>query len=102
MKIILDECVPTIVKHSLPHRDVVTVQEMGWSGTKNGQLLELAAAKFDVFMTSDKNLRYQQNLAKFNLAIVLLPTNQVPAILALLPRIDDALASVGENEFVEI
>lgn len=64
MKIILDKCVPSIVKRGLPGRDIVTVQEKGWAGIKNGELLRLVAAEFDVFITSDKNLRHQQNLAE--------------------------------------
>lgn len=102
MKIIIDECVPSIVKRGLRERDIVTVQEMGWDGIKNGKLLRLVAAEFDVFITSDKNLRYQQNLAAFNLAFILLPGNQVPVIEAVLPQIDDALNDIGKNDFVEI
>ncbi|CAN5418073.1 hypothetical protein BH10ACI2_BH10ACI2_03660 [soil metagenome] len=63
MKIIIDECVPSIVKRGLPARNIVSVQDMGWAGVKNGKLLKLVASEFDVFITSDKNLRYQQNLA---------------------------------------
>lgn len=102
MKIIIDECVPSIVKRGLPDRKIVTVQDMGWAGIKNGQLLRLVAADFDVFITSDKNLRHQQNLAAIELAIVLLPSNQVPVVMALLPNIDDALNEISGQGFVEI
>ena len=68
MKIIIDECVPAIVKRRLPHHNIVSVQNLDWAGIKNGQLLKLVAADFDVFITSDKNLRHQQNLDSFNLA----------------------------------
>lgn len=102
MKIILDECVPSIVKRGLPSRGIVTVQEMGWAGIKNGQLLQLVAADFDVFITSDKNLRHQQNLTSFQLAIMLLPSNQVPVVQALLLDIDKALDTIGNNDFVEL
>ncbi len=54
MKIIIDECVPHIVKQRLPHRQIKTVQEMGWAGVKNGELLKLVEAEFEVFITSDK------------------------------------------------
>ncbi|MBP9665120.1 MAG: hypothetical protein KBD94_10900 [Pyrinomonadaceae bacterium] len=53
MKIILDECVPSIVKRGLPGRDIITVQEVGWAGIKNGELLRRVAVEFDVFITSD-------------------------------------------------
>lgn len=102
MKIIIDECVPSIVKRGLPSRNIVTVQEMGWAGIKNGQLLQLVAARFDVLITSDKNLRYQQNLEAFDLSIVLLPSNQVPAVKAVLVQLDTALNTIGTNEFIEI
>ena len=75
MKIIIDECVPSIVKRGLPAREIVSVQDMGWAGIKNGELLKLISAEFDVFITSDKNLRYQQNLATLELSIILLPSD---------------------------
>ena len=86
MKILLDECVPTIVKLGLPDRDIVTVQEMGWAGIRNGELLQLAEARFDVFVTSDKNIRHQQNLTAIRMGFILLPTNQVPLVNSLLPK----------------
>jgi len=58
MKILLDECTPRIVKKRLPERDISTVQEMGWSGIKNGKLLMEAEGLFDVLITTDKNLRH--------------------------------------------
>lgn len=75
---------------------------MGWAGVKNGKLLSLVSAEFDVFITSDKNLRFQQNLAEVDIAIILLPSNQVPVVSVLLPQIDDALGNIGLNDFVEI
>ena len=75
MKIIIDECVPHIVKKRLPHCQIKTVQELGWSGVKNGELLKLVEADFDIFVTSDKNLRYQQNLENRKTAILLSPKN---------------------------
>jgi hypothetical protein len=102
MKIIIDECVPHIVKKELPDHGIKTVQEMGWSGVKNGELLKLVAAEFDVFITSDKNLRFQQNFEELNLSIILLPGNQVPVIKALLPRIDEALKKTPLGSFTEI
>ncbi len=102
MKIIIDECVPSIVKRGLPGRNIVSVQDMGWAGIKNGKLLRLVAAEFDVFITSDKNLRYQQNLVEIDISILLLPTNKVPVIKGLLPQIEDALDKIGKHDFVEI
>ena len=75
---------------------------MGWAGIKNGELLKLVTAEFDVFITSDKNLRYQQNLSALDLAIILLPSNQVPVVKALLPDIDNALSKIDPGDFIEI
>ncbi|MEK6302880.1 MAG: DUF5615 family PIN-like protein [Acidobacteriota bacterium] len=102
MNILLDECTPRVVKKRLPHLAIRTVQEMGWSGVKNGELLKLADQQFDVFITTDKNLRYQQNLARLKLAFLLLPTNRVPVVIALLAQIDSALNTIQSGDFVEI
>lgn len=102
MNILLDECTPRIVKKRLPHFAIRTVQEMGWAGVKNGALLKLAEAQFEVFITTDKNLRNQQNLAKRKLAFILLPTNQVPIVAALVPEIEAALNNIQIGDFMEI
>lgn len=74
MRILPDECTPRILKRKLSGLAISTVQEMKWSGTKNGALLDLDEGQFDVFITTDKNLRYQQNLAGRRLAFILLPS----------------------------
>ncbi len=80
MKILLDESVPRLLKLRLPHLDFSTVQEMGWAGLRNGELLRRAKEHFDIFVTADQNLRYQQNLSGRKLAILVLPSNQVPLV----------------------
>ena len=102
MNILLDECTPRVVKKRLSHLPIRTVQEMGWSGVKNGELLKLADQQFDVFITTDKNLRYQQNLSLVKLAFLLLPTNSVPVVIALLSQIDATLSTIQPGDFVEI
>lgn len=102
MKIIIDECVPSIVKRGLPDRRIVSVQDMGWAGVKNGELLKHVTQQFDVFITSDKNLRHQQNLASLEIAVILLPSNQVPVIEKILPQIDEVLRTIGPHGFAEI
>jgi hypothetical protein len=67
MRVLLDECVPRKLRRELPGHEVLTVTERGWSGIKNGELLALAQAEFDVFLTIDQNLKYQQNLKAFNI-----------------------------------
>lgn len=102
MKILLDECTPRIVKKRLPHLAISTVHEMGWDGLKNGDLLSTAEGKFDVFITTDKNLRYQQNLTGRGFAVMLLPSNQVPVVEALIPAIEAALDTAQAGDFIEI
>ncbi|MBP6002421.1 MAG: DUF5615 family PIN-like protein [Pyrinomonadaceae bacterium] len=102
MKILIDECVPSIVKKRLPNRNILTVQDMGWSGTKNGALLTLAESDFDIFITSDKNLRYQQNLSGRRIAFIVLPSNQIPVVISLITRIDAVIETIGPSDFIEI
>jgi len=70
MKVLLDECVPRKLKREIANHEVVTVTEQGWSGVENGQLLNLAATEFDIFLTGDQNLSFQQNLQNFNIGII--------------------------------
>jgi len=67
-----------------------------------GELLRLAEEQFDVFITSDQNFRYQQNLAGRQLAIIQLPTNQVPLVVKLAPKVQTTLEKIKTGEFVAI
>jgi len=75
MNVLLDACVPRPLREHLTGCTVQTAQEMGWGQLKNGDLLRAAEEHFDVFVTSDKNIKDQQNLAGRKLAILVLPTN---------------------------
>ena len=68
MKVLLDECVPRKLKREIANDEVVTVTEQGWSGVENGELLKLAATEFDIFLTVDQNLSFQQDLKNFDIA----------------------------------
>ena len=70
MRILLDEDLPRRLGTLLLGHDATTVQRSGWAGIKNGKLLALAATKFDVFLTMDGNLEYQQNLATLPIAVL--------------------------------
>ncbi|MDY6806626.1 MAG: DUF5615 family PIN-like protein [Cyanobacteriota bacterium] len=96
MKILLDECLPRKLKNSLEEHTVITVPQQGWSGTKNGELLRLAENEFDVFITVDRNLTYQQNLTDVNLAIVVLVarSNRLESIIPLMPEVRLALETI--------
>ncbi len=104
MRLLLDESVPSRLRRSLPDHAVRTVVEMGWSGVKNGKLLALAADEFDAFITVDKNLPYQQNLATLPVAIVVLDaaSNELPALLPLVPQLLRALSSMKPRTYVHI
>ncbi|HJP91721.1 MAG TPA: DUF5615 family PIN-like protein [Pyrinomonadaceae bacterium] len=102
MKILLDECTPHVLKRLLTRFEIVTVQELGWSGITNGALLQLAEGRFEVLITSDQNLKYQQNLTGRQLAIVQLPTNQVPIVAKLAPEVERVLGRIKTGQFVAI
>ncbi|MEO6328925.1 MAG: DUF5615 family PIN-like protein [Ginsengibacter sp.] len=71
MKILLDECITKHLKPHLTEYEVVTVRELGWSGIKNGKLLALCVEQeFDIFLTIDKHLQFQQNIDKFSLTML--------------------------------
>ena len=72
MKILFDECVPKRLKRFLSIHTVVTVPEAGWAGVKNGELLKLAADKFEVFITVDRNLSFQQNPEKLTIPVIVI------------------------------
>ena len=84
--------------------DCTTVQKRGWGGIKNGDLLRLAEAEFDLFITSDQNIRYQQNLAGGRIPILELSTNDLRRIRAAAAQIQAAVAATnpGELRHVEI
>jgi len=102
LKILLDECTPRVVKKRLPHLAILTVQEMSWGGIKNGKLLNMAETRFDVLISTDQNLPYQQNLSDKKLSVIILPSNQVPVVSQLIPAIERALKIIQPGVFVEI
>lgn len=92
------------VKTRADNHQVLTVTERGWSGVENGELLRLAQNEFDVFLTVDQNLRYQQNLGSFDIAIVLIVSknNRLRTLLPLMPKVRNALDVIQAGEFVRI
>ena len=100
MRILLDECVPAQVRDALAGHEISTVQQMGWTGLKNGELLAVAeSAGFDLFILADKNLRYQQNLTGRTLAILELWTNHRPTLEKHFPLIRAAAESIQPGEY---
>jgi Domain of unknown function (DUF5615) len=99
-RVLLDENLPRLLKRELSGYQVRTVAEVGWAGIKNGKLLRLAEAEFDVFVTADQNLSYQQPLTSFELAIVVLRarTTKLEDLLPLITGIREALESVKARQ----
>jgi hypothetical protein len=103
MNVLFDECVPRPLRRHLPGHDCKTVQEMGWRGISNGEMLRRAVGgKFDVPIVSDQNLKYQQNLKQFSIAIIVLPTNDIFEVLALADKVRLALERITPGAYVEI
>jgi len=94
VRVLLDECVDRRLAADIQGHDVKTVPEAGWSALKNGDLLSRAQLEFDVFVTTDRNLPFQQDLSRFSIAIIVLRARSnrvidlrrlVPELLAALP-----------------
>jgi hypothetical protein len=85
----LDECVDHRLAHDLDRHEVGTVTRMGWQGKSNGELLALAAKHFDVFVTTDRNLGFQQNIPNLDLAVIVLcaRTNRLSDVRELVPEL---------------
>ena len=89
MKLLLDECIDRRLIREFVGYDIKTFPQMGWSGVKNGKLLTLAQKEFDVFITVDRNLSFEQNLPKFDIAVIVLQTrsNRLADLKLLVPNI---------------
>jgi hypothetical protein len=89
MRVLLDECVPRALREELLGHEVMTVAEVGWAGVKNGELVLLAARRFDLLLTVDRNLEYQQNFANLALAVIVVnaPSNDVVVLRPLMPAV---------------
>jgi predicted nuclease of predicted toxin-antitoxin system len=100
MRLLLDECVPKRLKRELPSHDVKTVQDMGWAGVKNGELLLLADVQFDALLTVDQGIEYQQNLPGLHICVVVMaaPSNDVDDLRPLLPAVEQALGNLRPGE----
>jgi predicted nuclease of predicted toxin-antitoxin system len=104
MKVLLDECVTRYLKRDLAGHEVLTVEEAGLKGLKNGRLLQAASGRYDVLVTVDQNLQHQQNLNNFPIAVVVLKAerNTYPALAPLMPRALRALGEIKPGELVTI
>ncbi len=96
--LLLDECVPRKFKNHLPGHNCVTVPEAGLAGKKNGELLSLAVqAGFEVFITLDRGIEFEQNLTRGGIAVVLIRAKS-SRLVDLLPRALEVLAVLSSIE----
>ncbi len=102
MRVLLDECVPWPMRKVLVGHACTTAQRMGWDAITNGDLIRLAESEFDVFVTSDQNIRYQQNLAGRRIAILELSTNDLRRILAASGEITAALDGIQSGDYMRV
>ena len=105
MRVLLDECVPRPLKQQLPEHEVSTVQDVGWAGRRNGELLELIrSSEFEVFVTTDQNIEKQQNIREAGVRVVVLvaKSNKLGALLPLVPQLKDALGKVTPDEVLHV
>jgi hypothetical protein len=104
MRVLLDECVPRALRDELPGHDVKTVTESGWIGVKNGELLRLAAERFDVLLTVDRNLEYQQNFQGAAIAVIVMhaQSNDVAALQPLMPKVLEAIPAAVRGKVTNI
>ncbi|MCA1623353.1 MAG: DUF5615 family PIN-like protein [Acidobacteria bacterium] len=103
MRVLLDECLDRRLAKEIVGYEVKTVPQMNWAGIKNGELIRLAEADFDVFITVDRNLSFQQNLPKFNIAVLVLRAKSnrladlqlfAEKIIEILPNLEKAKAKI--------
>ncbi|MEI7733253.1 MAG: hypothetical protein WCO56_27020 [Verrucomicrobiota bacterium] len=102
MKILFDHGTPVPLRLALSDHDVSTAYEMGWANFQNGDLLAAAEKTFSAFITTDKNLRYQQNLAGRRLAILVLPMTSWPRLQNHLKEITAAVNALNPGDYVEL
>jgi len=102
MRILFDQGTPLPLRGHLSKHTVVTAFELGWSNLKNGELLIAAETSFDLFITTDQQLRYQQNLEGRQLAILVLLTTSWPRIRRSVAQIEEAIEKIRPGEYFEI
>jgi hypothetical protein len=104
MRVLLDECVTRYLKRDLPGHEVFTAEEAGFKGLKNGRLLQAAAGRYDVLITVDQNLRYQQNLETLPLPVIVLSAarSTYQTLKPLMPQVLDAIQKTEAGRVIVI
>lgn len=103
MRVLFDQGTPAPLRHGLPLHTVETAFERGWSTLRNGELLQAAeAAGFEVMVTTDMNLQYQQNLTERRIALVVLNTTSWPRIRVVTDAVAGAVARCATERFIVV
>jgi hypothetical protein len=102
VKIVFDHGTPAPLRHALTGHVVSTAFELGWATLKNGELLRRAAKDFDILITTDQNLRYQQDLSHLRLAVLVLPTTSWPKIRQHVAHVIEAVGEARPGAYREI
>lgn len=104
MRVLLDESVPRKLALELTGHVTQTVQKRGWAGLKNGQLLRAASGEFDIFLTGDRNLEYQQNTAALPIAIIVLVAlnNRIETLRPFVPELLKVIESISPGQLIRV
>lgn len=104
MKVFLDECIDWRLSRDIVGHEIKTARQMGWTTIKNGELLGLAAAQFDVFVTVDRNLAFQQSIVTLNIAVIVLraKSNRLGDLKPLVPSLLTALGAAKPGRVVVV
>lgn len=102
MKILFDHGTPAPLRQHLAGHEISTAYEQGWANLQNGELLAAAEKEFAGFITTDKHLRYQQNLTGRRLAILVLPTTSWPKLQRYLDKIALAVNALKPGDYVDL
>jgi predicted nuclease of predicted toxin-antitoxin system len=106
MKILIDECLPAALKGNLTAlgHECQTVRQAGYGSKKNGELLTLAEGRWNVLLTSDRNIKYQQNITGRSVSIMILcaKSNRMKDLLPLVPACVQALLAIQPGQMVEV
>ena len=104
MRVLLDESLPRDLGRDLTGHEVRTVRQAGWAGLANGNLLTRAAGQFDVLVTGDRNLEYQQNRADLPIPVVILIaiSNRIESLRPLVPELLQVLMRIGPGQILHV
>jgi hypothetical protein len=103
-RVLFDENLPRLLRRRLPGFEIRTVQEEGWGSLQNGELLRRAEGRFDVFLTADRRMQYQQKLTAFHIGVVVIvtPRLQLQVLEGAVESLAEAMSRVAPGEVVHV